>query len=358
MSDDYFTEPGTNVPISVREMLRRTFWIYVTNIRTILMVAIIVFVPAQIIIGLAARKLLIRLDYIIRNDADNASQAKDILSLTPYILVLQIVAFLVYSVAEAAIVEITKNAHVGTVSTTFPKAMAAAKSCILQVFLAVTLISLASYFGFCLLILPGIYVALGLWVTCPVVVVEGKGVYGSLSRSWNLSSGYRRDLFWIYCAYVISFYVILFAVNLVMALLLWPRVLRYVLGYCVPVASFQPLGYILQTVVYFDLRARKESLTRAILVTETRMMGGGDCGGDGARFSPVNGPVVIPDTDEESSGGATGNPAWTTQTKALQTPDWTAQSEQDDTPPVGGGGGLWDNNKDTAKEKYRHFEIS
>lgn len=351
MSDDYFTTPGTIMPISVRELLSRSFWICVTNIRTILQVAITVFVPAQIIIGIAGRKLLNRLEY-----ADDESQINHILL---FVLILQIVGYLLYSIVEAAVTEIVKNAHAGSADTTFPKAMAVARSCILQIFLVVVLVSFASSLGLCLLIFPGIYLALSWWFVCPVVIVERKGVCQSLSRSWELSSGYRWDLFRIYCTYIVSCCVVVFVVNVVMVILLWPRILRYVLGYCVPVLLFQPMGYILQSVVYFDLRARKESLTRTELVAEIRMKGGGDWNGDGVRFGAVNGPVVIPVTDEESSGNATGNPDWTTESSTLQRPDWTAQSE----PPheevtSTAGGGLWDNKKETAKEKFRHFEIS
>ena len=46
--------------------------------------------------------------------------------------------------------------------------------------------------GFLLLIIPGIFISLGWALSIHIKVIEGGSVTGALSRSWDLSSGYKR----------------------------------------------------------------------------------------------------------------------------------------------------------------------
>ena len=54
------------------------------------------------------------------------------------------------------------------------------------------LYGLAMMGGFLLLIIPGLLVALGWSVAAPILIVEKKGVTESISRSWQLTQGYKR----------------------------------------------------------------------------------------------------------------------------------------------------------------------
>lgn len=54
------------------------------------------------------------------------------------------------------------------------------------------LVGLGMILGFMLLIIPGIFIALGWSIAAPVLIVEGKGITDSISRSWELTKGYKR----------------------------------------------------------------------------------------------------------------------------------------------------------------------
>jgi hypothetical protein len=54
---------------------------------------------------------------------------------------------------------------------------------------------IAVAFGLVLLILPGIYIGLGLSMAFMVVMAEGQGAMASLKRSWRLADGLRPRIF-------------------------------------------------------------------------------------------------------------------------------------------------------------------
>ncbi len=49
--------------------------------------------------------------------------------------------------------------------------------------------------GFLLLVVPGLILYSGWFVVVPVLIMERKGVFDSLSRSWELTSGYKWQIF-------------------------------------------------------------------------------------------------------------------------------------------------------------------
>jgi len=62
------------------------------------------------------------------------------------------------------------------------------------------LVALGTFAGFIALIIPGIFIALGWSIAAPALIVEGKGITDSISRSWNLTKGYKR---WILLLFII-----------------------------------------------------------------------------------------------------------------------------------------------------------
>jgi len=62
------------------------------------------------------------------------------------------------------------------------------------------LVSIGMLLGFMLLIIPGIFIALGWSIAAPVLIVEGQGITDSISRSWELTKGYKR---WIFLLFII-----------------------------------------------------------------------------------------------------------------------------------------------------------
>ena len=50
-------------------------------------------------------------------------------------------------------------------------------------------------FGVVFFIVPGVILGLGWCVAVPVLVTEGRGVFGSIGRSWRLTDGYKGSIF-------------------------------------------------------------------------------------------------------------------------------------------------------------------
>mmetsp|Transcript_24495 Transcript_24495/g.28884 ORF Transcript_24495/g.28884 Transcript_24495/m.28884 type:complete len:331 (+) Transcript_24495:128-1120(+) len=324
-----FTVPGTTTPISVREMIGRTYRIYLTNIRTIMMIAVTMYLPAQVIMGIFVNKIL---SEVIEEEND----INDHLSFTLLaFLLFELLGSLFYNIASAAILDVAKNAHAGLTETTYHAAMNTAKSCFLKLLMANFLISIGVSIGLLLLVFPGIYLCICLWLTYPIIVVEKKGIIASMSKSWKLTEGNRCDVFKVYAAYFISYLLLVVAINTVLTVILAPRLVRFVFGYCIPTLSVGPLGMILKSVVYFDLRARKDSLTRDGLVLELQA-GKNESAPRSFDLENVNSPSEI-------SGGervdATLKISATVPSEPLKTP-----SES-----------IWDNQTASASQKYDNF---
>ncbi len=62
------------------------------------------------------------------------------------------------------------------------------------------LVGLGILLGFLLLIVPGIFLMLGWAIAAPALIVEGNSVTDSISRSWELTQGYKR---WILLLFLI-----------------------------------------------------------------------------------------------------------------------------------------------------------
>jgi hypothetical protein len=114
--------------------------------------------------------------------------------------------------------------------------------------------------GFLAFIIPGIYLALGLSLGAEVLIVERRGVFDAISRSFWLTKGKKAEIFlYVVMLTVLAFIVDWFARNLFMSvsstgmaidaqqiLLLLTQMLLAPIGACV---------FIL---VYFNIRIEKE----------------------------------------------------------------------------------------------------
>ena len=63
-------------------------------------------------------------------------------------------------------------------------------------------VGIGVFFGFLLLIVPGVILALGWCVAMPIAVTENKGVFESIGRSWQLTNGYKGQIFVLALIYI------------------------------------------------------------------------------------------------------------------------------------------------------------
>lgn len=119
--------------------------------------------------------------------------------------------------------------------------------------------------GFVLLIVPGIFVLVSLAVVWEALIIEGIGPMESIKRSWRLVAGERWRVFGAGLLVIVLMVIFVGVVSAVIALILSAGlgVSGGMTGYLVQqVASLLsiPLTAALGTVIYLDLRVRKESL--------------------------------------------------------------------------------------------------
>lgn len=74
------------------------------------------------------------------------------------------------------------------------------------------LVGLGILAGFMLLIIPGVFVALGWSIAAPVMIVEKIGITDSIGRSWELTKGYKR--------WILLLCIILMLISLVIGVVL------------------------------------------------------------------------------------------------------------------------------------------
>lgn len=125
------------------------------------------------------------------------------------------------------------------------------------VFWASVLVGIITGLGFLLLLIPGL-IALCVWyVTIPACVVERLGATESMSRSSDLTAGYRWPIFG--AALVVGIAEI--AGTAAIGALLRPETLvAYVVVYFVWIALVRAYESVLATIIYHDLRVTKEGV--------------------------------------------------------------------------------------------------
>lgn len=138
------------------------------------------------------------------------------------------------------------------------EALSRGLSLILPVIGVGILAGLATGIGAILLIVPGIIVAVMLWVAIPVAVVERPGVVESLKRSADLTKGHRWQIFGI--VLIVGIAAIVAGVILQFVLLSAGGLTIFSIGSWVVNAVFGALFATLAAVGYYLLRVEKEGV--------------------------------------------------------------------------------------------------
>ncbi len=125
------------------------------------------------------------------------------------------------------------------------------------------------WIGMVLLIIPGIIVALMLCVAIPVVMVEGPGIFSSLSRSRALTKGSRWRLLGLFLVAVIGTFLVTTVISVVLSLVLQflgetGAIVSTVIDVGLQLFITVFLAVVL-AVAYHDLRVAKEGVSTAQL---------------------------------------------------------------------------------------------
>lgn len=106
---------------------------------------------------------------------------------------------------------------------------------------------------------PGLFLALMLYVAVPAAVEERLGPIGALRRSAELTRGYRLHIFYVLTKLAIAQFALSFAVNLLVALAGAEAWVRQAVAFVIA-ALFVGLGATATAVAYYRLRMVKEGV--------------------------------------------------------------------------------------------------
>jgi len=255
-----FTSPGSNTETNLLTILGRTYHIYLTNFCSIVQLAFFTIIPSQILMYLSV-------DYILYQSQDLNDDSSIILLV---FLIADYIGIFLYTLTAATIMQVAVNAHANKTSSV-GDVLRSSKRYICSVFGSTLISTFLASIGMVLLIFPGVYLHLSWLFATPVIIVERKKVCSGLSRSWELSKGNRCYLFTSYIVFMLGFILVLFGFSFILASLgslAMNRFVIWIVSRTIPIVLFLPLVYIMQVVLYFDLRARQESFDCAQLLAE------------------------------------------------------------------------------------------
>ena len=134
--------------------------------------------------------------------------------------------------------------------------------------------SIAIGLGFIVLFVPGVILLSGLVLATAVLVLEQPlSALGAMNRSWELTKGFRFKVLVSVFVAVLLFVVPMMIVSLMSAVGTWtgvwsPLISQVLIG--VLQIFVYPFFYIVITVLYYDLRVRKEGYDLELLATATQ----------------------------------------------------------------------------------------
>lgn len=248
-------------PLSTSELLDRTFHLYRNNF--------IVFV------GIAALPQLVVLALQLISSAMLWGGSFAGFGLT--VFVAWLASFIAIEISHAATVMAVSSLHLDRPASV-GLAYSAAKSSMLRVIGISIAVAIAVGIGLIFLIVPGIYLALAWSLAIPVTVLEGGGLNTSVTRSKALTKGSRWRIFLIYLLILVLSIVV--SMVLQFALLLAIRLFglrdpsnvlaithaMQSIGGFLSASLVGPLATIALTLIYYDLRVRKEGFDLQLMM--------------------------------------------------------------------------------------------
>lgn len=126
------------------------------------------------------------------------------------------------------------------------------------------LVSILSFIGWLFLYIPGVIIAVFLSMAVPAFIIERKGVTESMSRSWELVSGF----WWHVLGVIVVSMIVAYVVNWILGLIGGGTFIGFWILTAIGQIITAPFVALVAVVLYVDLRVRHESLTAATLGQE------------------------------------------------------------------------------------------
>ena len=245
---------------SVGDILRTSFSLYFGNLPTFLPLSLIVFLPSfAVVLLLDSSTVNSPVQFDPRVDDPRTSDLAGFFVVGMRESIVELICSVWLQAGLAfGVVRHLRGGEPGFVETFYQSVRM-----LLPAALVALIVAIATALGLFLLIVPGIIIALVLWVAVPAAVVERSGVR-ALGRSAELTNGYKGQIFGL----ALILFVFRLAVTSVV-LALWgivttDPVLSYlVLGFCVVVTS--GIWATATSVTYHDLRVLREGVDTQVV---------------------------------------------------------------------------------------------
>jgi len=257
-------------PLGIGETLDWAIKLYRNNAVTLWIIVSVIIVPLQVI-EVIVRRLTLPSDVFLQNGTLYTATGQS----TGEVIALVLVSLLVLIgslVATGATLRALVDAYLGHPSdwrTSLAHARTRAGS---LVWLAV-LTSVLTIIGFFLLVLPGLWFIVAVSVAVPVLMVEGASGFSAMKRSMNLVDTRWWATLWRLLAAYLLLGVAIFGLSALVSAIgngITNVTLFIVLGGVInAVVSIllSPFVAAVITVIYVDLRVRKEALDIELLVS-------------------------------------------------------------------------------------------
>jgi len=253
-------------PLSVGELLDAAFKLYRSRFGALTLCVLVAVVPLSILTTLvqaSTSETAFELDATATAGGGSAAAAGQ--------LVVLVLTVLMFGLASAACLRIVSGAYLGR-DVTWQESLAFAGRRVGAIVGVLAILTVLLIVAFVALVLPGIWLSVITVTTLPVLLVEGVGGFAAVRRSVSLV----RGRWWPTFGTVLVAYVITTVLTLVVAAIVGATILAdagnevlvaivltlaNVLSYAVSL----PILAAVATLVYFDLRVRKEGFDLHLL---------------------------------------------------------------------------------------------
>ena len=310
-------------PLGVGETLDVAIKLYRRNATTLWTIVALVVIPLQIL-DVIIRRASLPSDVFLSNGTLYSFSGQGTGSVIVVVLASFLVAVATY-IATGAVFEALISAYLGR-PTTWRSSLAHAQTRAASLIWLAVLTTVFVMIGFILLVLPGIWLLVAISVAVPALMFEGVGGFGAMKRSMELVDG----RWWATLGRLLAAYVLLFAVlfgitalgsAIASGVTLHNVTLFVALGGLLNVIAtilIAPFVAAVLTVIYIDLRVRKEALDIELVARE--FSGPGSTVPAPSGFAPAapagpagtagpTAPSVAPPSDTSPTNPAPTDPA-------------------------------------------------
>jgi hypothetical protein len=272
-ADSSGTAPPALRPLGVGETLDAAIKLYRRNATTLWTIVAIVVIPLQIL-DTIVRRVSLPSDVFLSSGTLYSFSGQSTGSVIVVALASFLVAVATY-IATGGVFEALISSYLGRPATWRKSLQHAGTRAASLIWLAVLSVVFV-FIGFILLFIPGLWLLVAISVAVPALMFEGVGGFAAMKRSMDLVDGRWWATFGRLLAAYVLLFAVLFGITALIGAIASGVTLHNVTLYETLIGLANVIAYILVTpfvsavltVIYIDLRVRKEALDLELLAQQ------------------------------------------------------------------------------------------